>query len=495
MAAVALLAHAEALADKPKLDDFSFTSLIEQAKALASKSYARPRETATDWLRNIGYDGYRDIRTPREKFIWAKPARNFQLDFFHIGSLYLSPVAMYEVGDGKAKPIPYDPSLFNFGRLTVPEGGVGPDLGYAGLRLHYPLNKSEVLDELAVFLGASYFRSLGQGQIYGLSARGLAVDTALAKGEEFPAFTALWVERPARRAKAITVWALLDSESVTGAYRFVITPGRDVKMEVSARLFTRQPVEKLGIAPLTSMYVFGENHNRMGNDFRPEVHDSDGLLISQNGEWLWRPLRNPKRLSVSSYGVKDLTGFGLLQRDRNFTSYQDLEAHYERRPSVWVEPKGDWGKGIVQLVEIPTDSEIHDNIVAYWIPEAKVEAGQSLSFDYRLTWGEGNVMKPPPLQVVGTHVGNQFGKDVFKFVIDFTGDFPNSAKQIPEAEVWVGRGAIVGQTIKRNPHIKGWRLAFDYQPDGGDDLVEMRALIKVRGKQVSETWSNQWSNN
>ena len=258
-------------------------------------------------------------------------------------------------------------------------------MGYAGFRLHYPLNTTEYYDELISFLGASYFRALGKGQKYGLSARGLAIDTAVQTGEEFPVFKEFWLKKPLRKDSNITLYALLDSPSVAGAYTFIITPGLNTTVDVDAVLFPRKPIGKLGIAPLTSMYLFGENSKNRFDDHRPEVHDSDGLLVwNGNDEWLWRPLDNSKYLRVSSFSDNNPKGFGLMQRDRKPEHYMDFEAMYEQRPSVWVEPLDDWGKGVVQLVEIPSVQEIHDNIVAFWIPNQKIEPGKEYRFRYML---------------------------------------------------------------------------------------------------------------
>ena len=288
------------------------------------------------------------------------------------------------VSGGQPAPVPYQPGMFDYGANNFGDK-LPDDLGFAGFRIHYPLNRPDYFDELAVYLGASYFRILGRNQIYGASARGLAVDTAATSGEDFPRFREFWIEEPGADATRLTIYALLDSRSATGAYRFVLTPGTDTQAEVTASVYPRRDIGKLGMAPLTSMFFFGENRGRGFDDFRPEVHDSDGLQMETGqGEWIWRPLLNPKDLRVSSFTDENPRRFGLIQRDRDFLHYQDLESSYHRRPSYWVEPVGDWGKGRVELVEIPTDEEINDNIVAYWVPERAVRGGEGLDFSYRL---------------------------------------------------------------------------------------------------------------
>lgn len=475
---------------------FSFGWLTREAERIARDDYGQPKAIDSDWLKNLGYDAYRDIRFKPAKALWRQRPGGFQAQYFHLGALYMLPVELNEVVGGQTQPIAYDPSLFGFGQLQVPPEVAGnKTLGYAGFRLHAPLNRRDYFDEFMVFLGASYFRGVGKGQFYGLSARGLAIDTALSKGEEFPSFTRFWLERPMGDG-SVVVNALLDSPSATGAYRFVIRPGDPTTMDVSVRLFTRKAIDKLGIAPLTSMYAFGENDDRLNHDFRPEVHDSDGLLLhTGRGEWLWRPLLNPADLNVSSFYDENPQGFGLLQRDRNYDNYQDLEANYEARPSLWVEPKGKWGKGSVQLIEIPTDSEIHDNIVAFWVPSEPVAAGQSLSFDYRLSWGNGPKSAGRPAEIVATHVGRQFDHDKIKFVVDFKSLNQQQRNRVsaPQQEIWTSAGSISGAVVMPNPHTGGWRVSFDLTPDG-KGVHELRCMLSQNGRQVSETWSYQWHN-
>jgi periplasmic glucans biosynthesis protein len=490
--AVALLFAAPAQAKPEK--SFSFNTVVEQAKMLATQDYVKPTPLQDDWLGTLNYDSYRDIIFRNEKSYWREARAPFQLQFFHLGTLYLTPVEIYEVAGGTPKRIPYQSSRFNYGNLPVPADINQRPFGYPGFRVIHPLNRADKWDELLVFLGASYFRSLGKDQHYGLSARGLAIDTASAKGEEFPDFRKFWLLRPGRSERELVIYALLDSPSVTGAYRFVVRPGLNVVMDVTAKLFARKDIDKLGIAPLTSMYAHGENNNRLKQDFRPEVHDSDGLLMKNgNGEWLWRPINNPATLSVSTFSLENAGGFGLLQRDRAFSSYQDLEAHYEARPSLWVEPKGKWGRGAVQLVEIPTDSEIHDNIVAYWVPEKPLQAGQNLDIAYRLSWGTPPAATGRGLEVASSHVGQQFSSEKTKFIIDFAppaGAKPARLNQ-PAPEIWSSAGEISAPAIMPNPQTGGWRVAFDLAPDRAT-VYELRCVLREGNKTVSETWTYQW---
>jgi len=403
------------------------------------------------------------------------------------------------VAGGSACPIRRVPGMFE--RDGVGAGAPVPDdLGFAGFRALHPLNRKDQLDELLAFLGASYFRVLGRGNAYGLSARGLAIDTATAGGESFPVFRELYVERPSRGARQLVVHALLDSPSVTGAYRFQIVPGDPTEVRVSATLYPRRGVERLGLAPLTSMYLFGENDRKGFDDYRPEVHDSDGLEIRfGNGEELWRPLQNPERLEVSAFRAESLQGFGLSQRDRQPDHYEDLEARYERRPSVWIEPTEGFGPGTVFLVEIPSREEIHDNVVAFFTPDAKLSPGTPMAFSYRMLWG--SAPRPPPgtATAVATRMGDArrigvkaeaqaLDRRARKLVIDFAAPVPPRDAADVEAVVTASSGAVRNARVEPHAAAGGYRAAFDLVP-GGPEPVELRCFLRRRGAALSETWS------
>jgi glucans biosynthesis protein len=397
--------------------------------------------------------------------------------------------------------IRYDKDLFNFG-ANKDIGDIPGDMGFTGFRIHTALNNSEYLDELAVFQGASYFRALGKGMRYGLSARGLALNTAEPGGEEFPVFEEFWIERPTGKAKSITVYALMDSVSVTGAFRLIITPGDATVMEVKSAIYRRKDVTVFGIAPLTSMFWFGENGARHYTDLRPEVHDSDGLLFQRGtGEWLWRPLTNPKAIRVAALGDENPKGFGLVQRDRKFDSYQDLEAHYHERPSVWVEPIGNWGRGDVRLVELPTPNETEDNIVAFWVPAQLPPLGEPVKYEYKLHWfqeGKPGSRMPPAGYVMATRIGRSATQesDFVRFWVDFNGSYLGNVRALPDiaADIEVGDGAkLVHQSLEKNPYNGSWRAAFAIKPDGTGRPVELRCYIKKPPHILTETWSYLWT--
>lgn len=481
---------------------FSFDLLTETMRTLAAARHVPPPRPDSAFAA-LGYDDWRLVQFRPERARWDTTGSDWRVQAFPLGWLYAEPVSLFEVSDGIARPMPFgieDFRLNNDLSLRMPADAALP--GIAGFRLHFPLNRPDVLDEVVAFVGASYFRALGRGSQYGASARGIAVDTATDAPEEFPRFAAFWLERPAPGAEAVTVHAALEGPSLTGAYRFVIRPGAATEMDVTARLFFRDDIGELGIAPLTSMFLFAEKNRGAFDDYRPNVHDSNGLRIERSdGDVLWRPLNNPPVLAGSYFAETAPRAFGLCQRDRDFGNFQDPEARYERRPSVEVRPLGDWGAGAVRLVEIPTDLEVHDNIVAFWVPAEPARAGEAREFAYRLRWGD----LPPDPGGTLAHVhetrsgrGGATAEDgaagVRKFVIDFRGGLldalPADAAVSPVAGA--GGGAIVSVTCQRVAEAGVWRLVLDVRPEAGARVIELSAHLAGFGRKLTEIWLHQW---
>jgi periplasmic glucans biosynthesis protein len=473
---------------------FGLDDVAERARHLAENPFRDAKGRVPDWLLKITYDQWRDIRFRPERALWRDRAGSpFQIQFFHPGLYYNRTVRVNVVEANGIHPVEFSPDQFDYGKNDF-ASRVPQNLGYAGLRAHYPIKTRDYFDEVIVFLGATYLRAVGKDQGFGLSARGLAVDTAEAWGEEFPYFKEFWLVSPAPRADRLTVYALADSPSLTGAYRFVVRPGEETAVEVECRLFSRKEVRKLGIGPLNSMFFHGENTNRPFDDFRPEVHDSDGLLLNfASGEWLWRPLDNNRTLNVSRFQMEKPRGFGLLQRDRDFDHYQDLETHPERRPSTWVEPSGDWGAGFVELVEIPASADINDNVVAYWVPEKGPKPGEPAAFSYVLHWYNDDPTRPPGGRAVATRRDGG-GKDAQRFVIDFAGKKLAAipADRVLHGVVTVASGPEAGELLEehvvKNPYTGGWRLTFQVRPKKREPL-ELRAFLEQGGETLTETWS------
>ncbi len=493
-------AGAAAVQDKPA-PHVNFNAVIDRAKDVSTRPYKAPGQELSELLKKIGYDQWRDIRFKPARSLWSDGRNRFKVQFFHPGFLFQQPVTIHYVERTATHHIPFSTDLFDYAKPEVRDSIAG-DLGFAGFRLHYPVNTPQYADEIVSFLGASYFRALGKDQVYGMSARGLALNTVEDTGEEFPYFTEFWIVHPESEGKEITVYALLDSPSVAGAYEFVIRPGEETDVQVKSVLFFRKKVRKLGISPLTSMFFYGENsgHNN-GSDFRPEVHDSDGLSLQmRSGEWIWHPLENASRLIVNAFGGGQPKGFGLMQRDTHFDHYQDLEARYERRPSVWVTPEGDWGKGHVELIQIPTSNEYNDNIGAYWVPEHAPEPGEMRAYNYTLAWHISGKRSLPAGNVTATRLVRK--PDSVMFVVDFNGAGPGvtpSGKE-PVADVQVFNDyKVESSQVISNTVTGGWRLVLVVRLDQPGILdgvlphqkpeIDLRAFLKDGAVAVTETWS------
>lgn len=482
---------AHAAPDADYAGPFSRQTVVAMAEELAGKAYAPP-PALPEALQTLSYDQYRDIRFRPESAFWLGQDRGFVVDLLHAGFVYKSAVDIHLVEDGQARRLAYSPSLFDFGPLV--ESAPGEDQAlFSGFRIRAHINTKEYWDEIAAFQGASYFRGVGEELVYGLSARGLAVDTAEPKGEEFPAFRSFWIERPESAAGVITVHALLDSKSVTGAYRFRIVPGHATRMEVDVTLFARREVKFLGMAPLTSMFLFGAIDRGRFDDFRPAVHDSDGLVMRRsNGEWLWRPLGNPKALQISAFMDSNPSLFGLLQRSRRFEDFEDLEARYELRPSVWIEPKADWGEGQVVLVEIPSDRETNDNVVAFWRPKEPLAKRQSLSFGYWLHWGR-TISERRLARVRQSRAGQSLASERRLFVLEFAQPaFGTPLGEDVRSHVAASKGVIKNLVGGLNPVAGGYRVSFELEP-GNAELSELRVVLARGSDAVSETWLYRWT--
>jgi glucans biosynthesis protein len=468
-------------------ESFDFDRLTATASTLAGKPYAPPVVRAREMLDRIDFEEQIDITYRPDRTIMPGTATPIRL--FHPHKFAKEGVNVHVVENGSVREIMYNADLFTFGPKAVFAKKLPPDVGFAGFRILNPNLRGDWL----AFQGASYFRSSGELNQYGLSARGLAVDSGLTP-EEFPLFTHFYLE-PA--GEAVAVYALLDSASVAGAYRFVCRKEKTVTMDGEARLFMRKDTKRLGIAPLTSMFWYSELNRAGAPDWRPEIHDSDGLAMwTGGGERLWRPLNNPKVVMTNSFVDRTPKGFGLLQRDRRFEDYEDDAVFYEKRPSVWVEPLSDWGEGAVQLVEIPTDAEIHDNIVAFWVPKEPVKAGDELGFSYRLHWTGEEPFPPPTARVVATRRGRGDKpavvdkRGLVKYVIDFEGGrlAQYETGDPVEPVVTLSRGKVIEPYAIRVNTTDRWRIIFDLEAKGSAP-VDMRAFLrKTSGEALTETW-------
>lgn len=489
----------------PEPAAFDFDLLSNRMREAATKPYAAPQVVLPEAYANLNYDGFRKVQFDHQKAKWLDKQIGYAVHGFPLGWLFKEPVSVFTIADGKAQPIGFQTDDFNFHDADVQKAAEAePFPGVAGIRVNYPLNNPDVIDELVVFLGASYFRALGRNNAYGLSARGLLINSWRDGPEEFPRFSEFYFEKPVA-GQPLVMYAALESQSVTGAYKFEITPASDTVQEtvidVTARLYFRTEVPELGIAPLTSMFLFGDANRAGFDDYRPQVHDSNGLyFMGESGVPAWRSLNNSPQLGNSYLWDASLKAFGLYQRDRNFETYQDAGAHYEKRPSLLVTPLSDWGQGSVRLIEIPSKLEADDNIVAFWIPAEPVKAGDAREYRYRLTWGDLMPKDGEPLAHVVETRGGQGGVSgvdnaatLRKFVIDFKGGELDTLPAESEFEVKAeaSAGHIVTTTFSKVAANGVWRLALDVDTTG-QTLIELKASVGLAGRPLTETWLYQW---
>jgi len=493
---------------QPERRRFNFDDIIGRAQKLAANPYDASVPQLPQVFEGMDWDKWRQIRFRPDKALLRGGNSRFSLQTFHLGHLFTKPVIINVAREGMFAPIPYSPDLFDYGSLKLPRK-LPIDLGFAGFRIHYPLNDPRANDELISFVGSSYFRWLGRNQKYGLSARGLAINTGkLDNNEEFPFFREFWVDAHDGKSETVTIYALLDSPSVAGAYQFELRPGQYSTVDVSVRLFARKTIDRLGIAPLTSMFFLGENDRHLNDrnkydEFRPELHDSDGLLVHMaNDEWVWRPLKNPLIQEVQRIDAKSLKGFGLMQRDRRFDSYQDVELNYEERPSYWIEPTSDWGPGAVELVELATKDETADNIVTAFVPQAPLEAGKDLAFSYRMHSLEAGLDLHDLGYVVSTFsapakaLGSAEAEKALtrRLIVDFAGgelDYFVKDPGLVQIEASATNATVARTFVVPNPAIKGIRAMLDVEFEK-DTVGIVNARLRSNGRLLSETWSYAW---
>ena len=482
--------HAEtAVENELESKPFSRDTVIENARQLAEQPFKKP-VSAPEELKNLDYSTYRQINFQQNAAIWGGTPTRFSVQLFAPGFLYQDLIDIDVVENGESFPVELSENSF-----SVPNDDIGKKIAevgkYAGLRLHYPLNSEDHHDEFIVFQGASYFRIVSQGQLYGISARGLAIDVAQPTGEEFPLFKKFWIERPSSKQNAIVVHALLDSKSITGAYRFGIHPGAPSRVDVDAILFPRADIKHAGLAPLTSMFMHGGMDRPDQLDYRPAVHDSEALqMLNGQGERLWRPLINPQTLQVSAFIDENPKGFGLIQRHRDFNYYQDLEAKYHQRPSAWVKPAGDWGKGQVELVEIPSASEENDNIVAYWKPADGLKKGEPFKFSYTLISPDDVPADMNETRIVGSASGLKLFDGNKEVLIDYSNISSEDLDQI-EVIASISQGKIMESRIEANPHINGARVFITFDAEDAD-VAELRVQLNKHDVNAAPTWLYRW---
>lgn len=473
---------------------FDFEDVAAMAKDLASKPYEYRDAELIGTFGNLTYDQYRGIRFRRDRDPWVG-SRDFALDLLPPGSIFHEPVDISLVDNGVVIPVKFDPHMFDFDPAQFPDGvdyeTLG-NMGWSGFRIRTPLNRPDVMDEVAVFQGASYFRAVARDTLYGLSARGLAIGTGSPEGEEFPLFRGYWIHKPGDQDRSVLIHALLDSKSVSGAFEFRITPGAETVFDTRVSLFPRNDMKNIGIAPLTSMYWFGPTDRSRVDDYRPAVHDSDGLqMLTGDEQRLWRVLSGHSTLQTSAFMDNNPLGFGLAQRARDFESYKDAEARYERRPSVWIAPQDGWGKGTVNLIEIPVENEFNDNIVSFWQPADTLVTGNRYDFNYILSFASEVPDSAPISRVIETMSGKAINDpNARTYIVDFDLGLFGSDDPVPAVRASAGR--IGHSYLLRLPEQGRMRLAFEYLPEGAK-LADLSAVLNGPEGPLSETWIARWT--
>ncbi len=491
---------------------FTFADVEKEAQLLASQPFVSPDQNQVEFLKSIPQDKWQTINFQELKRLWGKERLPFEVGLFHPGFIFDQPPSLHIVKSSEQSPqvqeLPFSTDYFTYTDDELKEDIHQADLNFAGFRLNYPLHHPERKDEVLSFLGATHFRGVGRHSRYGLEARGLIINPAHEAGEEFPYFRRFWLVEPESGTREMTIYALLDSPSFTGAYRFVVTPGPSTIMDIRARFYLREGREmpdKIGLSPLGSMYLHSEKEGPQRGDWRPEVHNSDILLWTGADEkWHQRPLSNPARLQINSFQLNNPAGFGLMQQDGNFDHYQDLEARFDLRSSVWVEPEGNWGDGHLELIEIPSANEINNNIILYWVPESKPE--KSFQFDYKLYWMLAGAIPHQNGRAVATRQ-TQKPDGTTQFIVDFEGgllDSLNAESALTSVVETFPSVPVTGKALVKNPVTGGWRLTFSVAaPElklvesilsarGGSHSLRLTALLK-KGENIPEPLTEIWT--
>ncbi len=473
---------------------FSEDWLLNQAETLAGQPFQQPTLDLPSELSDLDQAKYQAIRFKPELSLWKGEPLSFELEFLHTGFQYKLPAQINLIEGDLVRPFPYSSTLFDYNAPLSPPPPDSPG-GFSGLRVDTRMGRADQKEAFLIFQGASFFRALAAGQVFGVTARGISVNTAQAAGEEFPFFRAFWIKKPAPEDRQLIIYALLDGPSLTGAYKFRADPGRYTILDVECSLFPRKPLSHVGIATLNSMYFLGAADPTRLDDYRPNVHSSDGLQIwNAAGEWIWRPITNPEQLQYSVFLDRTPKGFGLLQRRRGFGDYEDIEARFGDRPSLWVEPLDDWGDGAVDLIEVPSQSEIYDNIITFWRPKSPLAEKTRRTFRYLLHWGWAPPTRSTQSYVLQTRVGGQGQGKRRVFIIDFVSGHSCNGCNVSEftADVRSGDGEIANISVRGNPATGGQRVTFEFQP-GGRQQTDLRCQLKQNGQVISESWVYRWS--
>ena len=471
---------------------FSPGMVVEAARNLARQPYKAVASDLAAPLADLTYEQYVGIRLKPEAMIWGKDNLGFAIEPLSRGFIFSAPVLINVVENNVVRALQLTAGAFDFGKIASPQPST--PVGLSGIRI-LQTNGGAATIEVAIIQGASFMRALAKGQNLGIVSRALSIRTADPKGEEFPFIREMWIERPSLATNALVVHALIDSESMTGGYRFTLRPGDVTIIDTECTLFARSAAENFGLGGMTAMFAFNALDRHNVDDVRDAVCEVSGLqMLNGKGEWIWRPVANRNTLEVSAFLDIKPGGFGLLQRERRFSQFQDDVQHWELRPSLWIEPISEWGEGSVQLVEIPTDSEVNDNIICFWRPKASLPAGGDASFAYRQFWCWSPPTRPTLAIVSDTRSGRGSSGRRRRFVVEFTADQFADGKAVGDIKPACSTSAGTIQNLQTfsSEARKSYRVAFELDP-GNDSLAEMRLVLESSGKPISETWLYRWT--
>jgi glucans biosynthesis protein len=482
---------APAPAPPPAPPSFDPNSILGLARTIAKTPYKAAQTDLPDFLSSLSYEQYVAIRAKPSALIWADDSSGFAIEPLHRGFIFSAAVQIFLVESGAARPLAYRVSDFDFGSLQPPT--LVPDIGFSGFRILK--RRDDAYAEIAIFQGASFFRARANGQSLGVTARGLSVRTADARGEEFPIFKAFWIEKPSVADNSIVVHALCDSESTVGVYRMTVRPGEAVIIDTELTLVPRTAVDSIGIATMSAKAISSPLDKRRPDDIRPTIAEVNGLqMLTGKGEWLWRPVTNRQTLQISSFVDDNPKGFGFLMRDRDPDSYLDDDNHWETRPTLWIEPLTDFGPGEVTLVEIPADTETNNNCVAFWKPKGGIEASHEVSWAYRQFWGWIAPSRPPLAVTIASRGGRTPGSKRRRFMVTFDGEILADDKRSPDIKpvLSVSPGTIQSLRWFMQRDKGRCRVVFDIDP-GSEISAEIRLVLESGGRPVSETWLYRWT--
>jgi periplasmic glucans biosynthesis protein len=468
---------------------FAADTVLKAAAQLAAAPFKAPDAPLPSLFSGLNFDQYASIRRVPGSAIWADDKVGFSLEPLHRGFVYTTPIAINIVENGLSQRVIYEAADFDFGKLQPP-AAMG-DLGFSGLRILTASDQG--FQDAAIFQGASFYRSRAKGQNFGVTARGLAIRTGDEPGEEFPLFREFWIEKPAPATNTLTMYALLDSASMTGAYRFTIRPMETTIIDTEMTLIARVATDKFGVGAMAAAYLFSGLDHRRPDDWRAGVYEATGLqILSGKGEWLWRPVSNRETLQISAFADLNPRGFGLLQRSRTFDAFFDDEGRWELCPTLWIEPIGDWGDGDLRLLEIPAASENNANIIAQWRPKAAMAAGASQALAYRQFWCWTPPSRPPLAVCTSSRSGKIGARQ--RFTVEMTGDaFADPQKAASAtADIQANPGKIASFRLYPYKDRRSVRVVFDLEP-GSEPFSELRLTLNVDNQPASETWLYRWT--